>query len=65
MIHRGELLATRVSIEERNAIRRIARENDRTSSVEVRRAIRFYLANPAKADRYLRQASGGKEKSKL
>jgi hypothetical protein len=44
----------RLSATERADLDRIARESDRTISREIRRAVRFYLGNVDKADRFLR-----------
>ncbi|HEV8420723.1 MAG TPA: hypothetical protein VGR13_05140 [Actinomycetota bacterium] len=52
------LVAARVSPEERAALRQIARANDRTPSREIRRAIRYYLANYDVVDRTLREQAG-------
>jgi hypothetical protein len=52
-------VAARVTREEREAIQELARANDRTSSGEVRRAIRFYLANHSEAEHFLRERSEG------
>ncbi len=40
--------------DDRNALEQVAREYDRTMASEVRRAVRFYLANYELVDRALR-----------
>ena len=47
-------IATRLPDSDREAIERIASENDRTTSREVARAVHFYLAHAGEADTYLR-----------
>jgi hypothetical protein len=44
----------RLSAAERAGLERLARQSDRTTSREIRRAVRFYLGNIDKADRFLR-----------
>jgi hypothetical protein len=51
----GVPVAARVTREERAAIERVARTNDRTTSREIRRAIRFYLENLDAASWFLRE----------
>ena len=52
---RPVMMGVRVSLDERAALEGLAQEHDRTASREIRRAIRFYLGNVARADRYLRE----------
>jgi len=52
------LLAARVSAEEREAIERLARSNDRSPSREVRRAVRYYIAHFEAVDEVLRKLAG-------
>jgi len=50
----GRPIAFRLTEEERNRLVRLARRHDRTPGSEVRRAVRFYLANIETVDRALR-----------
>jgi hypothetical protein len=50
-----QFLSLRLTEDERNRLRQVARQNDRTLSSEARRALRFYLANVETAERVLRQ----------
>lgn len=51
-------IAFRVSASEHETIARLARQHDRTPASEVRRAIRYYLANFKSVDRALRRQVG-------
>jgi len=51
-------IAFRVSALEHETISRLARQHDRTPASEVRRAIRYYLANFKSVDRALRRQVG-------
>ena len=53
--HASATLIARVSDAERAGISHLARIHDRTPSREIRRAIRFYVANFELADRMLRE----------
>jgi hypothetical protein len=48
-------IAFRVSEAEREYIATLARQHDRTPASEVRRAVRYYLANFEAVDRALRR----------
>lgn len=54
----GETIAFRVTAAERERIVALARRHDRTPASEVRRAVRYYLANYPAVDRALRRAAG-------
>jgi hypothetical protein len=51
-------IAFRVSASEHETIARLARQHDRTPASEVRRAMRYYLANFKSVDRALRRQAG-------
>lgn len=56
----GRPIAFRLTEDERNELVWLARRHDRTPGSEVRRAVRFYLANIETVDRALRdQAEAG------
>ena len=57
--NRQPTISLRISSDDREQITSLARENERTPSGEIRRAIRYYLANFNAVDRTLRR--GGKE----
>jgi hypothetical protein len=54
----GRPIAFRLTEDERNRLMRLARLHDRTPGSEVRRAVRFYLANVETVDRALREQAG-------
>jgi hypothetical protein len=51
----GRSIAFRLAENERASLVGLARRHDRTPGAEVRRAVRFYLANFESVDRALRQ----------
>jgi hypothetical protein len=58
----GRPIAFRLTEGERARLLRLARRNDRVPGAEVRRAVRFYLANVETVDRALREQTGGSPK---
>lgn len=53
--NRQPTISLRINSSEREQIANLARKNDRTPSGEIRRAIRFYLANTDKVEAVLRE----------
>jgi len=51
----GQPIAFRLPKDERARLLQLARRNDRVPGAEVRRAVRFYLANFETVDRVLRE----------
>lgn len=51
--NRQPTISVRISATDRERIASLARENDRTPSGEIRRAIRYYLTNFNTVDRAL------------
>jgi hypothetical protein len=54
----GRPFAFRPTEAERDELLSLARQNDRTPGAEVRRALRYYLANAEAVDRALREQGG-------